>query len=330
MASPQKNPNGTWRIQFMVSGQRVAGTFPTKRAADEFKAKKTAEILAQTSGKTGTVKTLLEALDEYALKVSPTKRGNDKEQIRLVAFKGQDHKLPLKKKLSDITKGDLAEWRDRRLALNSRGSVLRDMTLLGHVFEVARRDWEWIEVNPMRDVKRPGEPDHRERVISPREIRRMLRAMKYSPQVRSVSNAVAHCFLLALSTGMRAGELCAIKWGDVKKDYVVLHVSKTGSGRDVPVSPVGLRIIERMRGWDDEFVFGMKSQSLDANFRKYRERAGLSGFTFHDARHTAATRLAVKPGINPLILCKIFGWKQTKMALTYFNPTASQMAGMLV
>lgn len=97
----------------------------------------------------------------------------------------------------------------------------------------------------------------------------------------------------------------------------------------MPLSALGHRIIEHVRGWDVEHVFGLKSQSLDANFRKYRERARLSGFAFHDARHTAAMRLAVKRSINPLILYKIFGWKQTKMALTYFNPTASQMAGML-
>lgn len=137
-----------------------------------------------------------------------------------------------------------------------------------------------------------------------------------------MSNSVAHCFLLALSTGMRAGELCAIKWDYMKKDYVVLHKPKTGPGRVVSLSPMGLRILERTRGWDAEYAFGMKSEPFDANLRKYRERAGLEGFTFHDTCYTATTRLVVKPSIKRLILCEIFGWKQTKTTLTYFNPTA--------
>jgi hypothetical protein len=92
---------------------------------------------------------------------------------------------------------------------------------------------------------------------------------------------------------------------------------------------VGTRIIERMRGWDDESVFGITSQSLDRNFRKYRDKAGLEGFTFHDSRHNAATRVALLPGMTVLVLCKLFGWKGTKQALTYFNPSPAQMAAML-
>ena len=79
-----------------------------------------------------------------------------------------------------------------------------------------------------------------------------------------------------------------------------------------------------MRGYDDDLVFGLKSQTLDAMFRKYRGKAGLSGFTFHDARHTAATRLAQR--LHVLELCKVFGWTSTSRALTYFNASASDIA----
>lgn len=67
----------------MVKGTRASGTFPTSRAANEFKARRTAEILAQDPEKPTSTKTLADALDEYALKVSPTKRGSRWELIRL-------------------------------------------------------------------------------------------------------------------------------------------------------------------------------------------------------------------------------------------------------
>ena len=325
MAKPVKTPEGTWRIQFMVQGVRCDGTFGTKREAENYQARRKTEILTTKVEGLGAVRTLEQALDEYGTKVSPTKRGEGKEVIRLKAFKKQQ--LPMKKPLGQVTTSDLVAWRDSRLEVNARGSVLRDITLLGNVFEVAMREWQWIKENPMRGVKRPANPDHRKRVITGLEIRTMLRSLGYGPQVRSVSNAVAHCFLTALSTGMRAGELTGLRWEDVKNRHVVLHTSKTGAGRDVPLSRVGKRLLERMRGWDAELVFGLKPQSLDALFRKYRDKAGLSGFTFHDSRRNAATRISKK--VDPLMLTRIFGWKDPKMAMTYYAPSMDAVAELL-
>ena len=325
MAKPTKTAQGTWRVQFMVRGIRDGGTFATKREADEYKARKTTQILAQADGRAGSVKTLRDALRRYAEEVSPTKRGERLEIVRLSAFERQQ--LPVHRTLDKLTTADLVSWRDSRLSVNARGSVLRDMTLLGSVLETARREWQWIEKNPIRDVKRPANPDHRKRIITGPEIRKMLRSLGYGWPVRSVSQAVAAAFLMALSTGMRAGEICGLEWPDVHGDYVHLSLTKNGSARDVPLSPVGRKIIERMRGWDSVSVFGVKSQTLDALFRRARDRAGLAGFTFHDSRRNAATRLSKR--VDPLMLCRIFGWRRTDQALTYYSKTASQIAGLL-
>ena len=304
---------------------RESGSFATKAQAIAWAARRATELRAVATGGAGRVKTLRDALREYADKVSPGKRGWQKELVRLAAFERQA--LPITRKLAELTTADLVRWRDARLAINARGSVLRDMTLLGHVLETARREWQWIDANPMRDVRRPAEPDHRTRVISGLEIRRMLRALGHGGPVRSVSQAVAMAFLLALATGMRAGELCALRWGDVHADFVRLHTSKTGAGRDVPLSPYARRLVARLAGWDAVALLGVKSQTLDALFRRARDRAGLAGFTFHDARHTAATRMARR--LDVLDLCKTFGWRSTTQALTYYNPSASQIAGRL-
>ena len=325
MATPKKTAQGTWRVQIEVRGVRESFTGSTKREAADWAARRSTEIKAMATGKAGTVKTLGQALDRYAEEVSPTKRGESKEIIRLKAFKKQA--LPISRKLGDLTTADLVAWRDARLTVNARGSVLRDMTLLGSVLEVARREWQWIATNPMRDVKRPANPDHRQRVISGLEVRRILRKLGYGFPVRTVSQAVAACFLMALSTGMRAGELCGLRWTDVKGDFVRLPMTKNGTARDVPLSLVARKLLDRMKGWDDELVFGLKSQTLDALFRKARDRAKLEGFTFHDSRHTAATRLAQR--LHVLDLCRVFGWKRTDQALVYYNEKASTIASRL-
>lgn len=327
MATPKKTAQGTWRVQIEVRGVRDSHTAPTRREAVEWAARRSTEIRAMATGKAGTVKTLHDAMRRYAEEVSPTKRGERAEVIRLAAFERQG--LPLRTTLDKLTTADLVAWRDARLAVNARGSVLRDMTLLGSVLEVARREWQWIASNPMRDVKRPQNPDHRQRIITGVEVRRMLRQLGHQPRgpVRSVSQAVGMCFLMALASGMRAGELCAIAWADVRADHVRLHTSKTGAGRDVPLTPAAQRIIQRMRGWDAVQVFGVSSQTLDALFRRARDRAGLAGFTFHDSRHTAATHLAQR--LHVLDLCRMFGWKGTSQAMTYYNASASSIAKRL-
>lgn len=314
-------------MQFMVNGIRDGGTFATAREANEFQARRTLELKTVAAGRGGSLYTLDQALTKYAEEVSPKKRGEAKEIIRLAAFRKQG--LPIHRKLSEVTTVDLVLWRDARLKVNARGSVLRDMTLLGNVFEIARREWQWIERNPMKDVRRPQNPDHRKVVISGSQIRRMLRAMGHGGPVRSVAQSVAVCFLVALTNGMRAGELCGLRWDDVHTDFLRLPITKNGQSRDVPMSPYVRRLIGRMRGYDPVYVFGLKPQTLDANFRKYRDRAKLSGFTFHDSRHTAATRLAMSRKLDSLQLCAMFGWKNPKQAMVYFNPTASDLAALL-
>ena len=331
MAKPKKTAQGTWRIQFEVGAQRFSGTFDTAREANAFEAASRAELKTSATGVKGQGKTLRDALRKFAEEESPKRRGERWEIVRLTAFEKLEHSLPVNKPLARFDEDDLKAWRDRRLTATSRGTVLRDMTLLASVLETARIEWRWITVNPIRDVKKPASPAHRQRVIAPGEIRGVLRALgHHGGPVRSVSQAVAVCFLLALATGMRAGELCGLLWVNVKPTYVTAHdvkAKQTGVSRSVPLSPVAQKLIERLRAWDDKMVVGVAPATLDTLYRRARKRAGLSGFTFHDARHTAATRMAGQ--LHILELCKVFGWKNTSQALTYFNPKAADIAAKL-
>lgn len=194
------------------------------------------------------------------------------------------------------------------------GSVLREMTTLATVFEAARREWRWIDSNPVRDVRRPAQPKHREKTLTPIEILAMLRALKWrsTGKPATTTQAIGRAFVFALQTGMRAGEICGLEWADLQAHSVKIRDGKTGA-RTVPITPTARRTIESMRGRDDIRIFGMDSQSLDVLFRRARSKAGLSGFVFHDTRHTAATRMAQK--LHVLELCNVFGWTSTTRAL---------------
>lgn len=323
MASVQKTASG-YRVQVAVRGQRDSRVFRTRREADAWAAQRETELRTMADASPSQRHTLGDMLARYRDEVSVTKRGQRWEIIRINRFLAGWPNL-CARRLCEITPELMARWRDDRSRQVSSGSVLREMGQIGAAFETARREWRWIDHNPIGDVRRPRTPDHREVVISRRQMRGMLRALGYRPghPVREQRHAVAVCFLVALRTGMRAGELCGLTWDCVFEDYAVLPVTKT-KPRRVPLPPKSRALIERMRGWDERLVFGLGVSSLDALFRKYRARAGLSGFTFHDARHTAATWLARR--VDVLDLCKAFGWADPKRAMIYYNPTASDIA----
>lgn len=336
MASITKHKSG-YRAQVYVKGQRDSAIFRTKREAEAWSAARETALRANQTALPGDKHTLADAMCKYRDEISPTKRGQRWEEVRITSML-RDKNLPCGEPVGKITTPHLAIWRDARALEVSAGTVLREIGLLSAVFEAARREWKWIAENPLNDMRKPRAPDHREVVITRAQIRSMLGEMGYSPRrpVRTVGQSVAVCFLVALRTGMRAGELCGLTWDRVHDGYCSTP-HKTGRTattlRDVPLTNKAMRLIERMRGWDDRLVFGLKSQSLDALFRKYRQRAGLDGFTFHDSRHTAATWIAGKMhshGISAqqavLDMCKMFGWTKIDRALIYYNPSAADIA----
>lgn len=315
-----------YRAQVCVNKTRDTKTFRSIREAKAWAAARETELRSIQASSPGELHTLADAMRKYAKEVSPTKQGARWEELRLAAMIRLAD-LPVNSKLAALTPDHIGQWRNLRLTQVGPGTVLREIGLLSAVLETARREWRWITVNPIADVRKPRMPDHREVLITRPQIKAMLRTMGYSPArpIRTVAQACSVAFLIALRTGMRAGELCGVKWSDVYDGYCKVN-GKTGK-RDVPLTAKAQRLIEAMRGYDPAYVVGVTSQSLDAMFRKYRKRAGLSGFTFHDARHVAATWMAKK--VHVLELCRAFGWKNTTRALTYFNSSAADIAKRL-
>lgn len=325
MPSIQAKAKG-FRAQVNIRGVRESATFASKREAQTWAARRETELRAIATGKGQTVRTLGQLLERYHNEVSPEKKGARWEKIRLEAM---ERYLPVSKKLADLRPKDFAKYRDDRLKMGlGKGTVLREMGLLTSVMEQARKEWEWVAVNPLKDVTKPSSPPSRARVISRWEIKAMVRSLGWrGRQVGSLSESCALAFLVALRTGMRAGELCGLTWASVSPGKAILPDTKNGERREVPLSPKAERLIARARWIGTNEVFGIKSGTLDALFRRARERAKLEGFTFHDSRHTAATWMARK--VDMMTLCKIFGWKDSRYALLYYNPKTEDLAKRL-
>lgn len=323
MASIEKHKDG-YRVQVYVLGTRDSKKFRTLREANAWASMRETELRADAKKSPKEKHTLRELFEKYRDEVSPTKRGSHWEVVRINKFLRSS--LPVDQPLHLCSSEALGIWRDAQTI--SAGSIIREFGLLSAIFEFARRELKWLDTNPVKDVRKPKSPDHRDITITRHQIKLMLQAFGYSPQLRisSINQSVAVMFLLALRTGMRAGELCGLTWDKVKDNYCILPVTKT-TPRHVPLSKKAVKLLYKMRGFDNRLVFSVSSATRDALFRRARDSAGLDGFTFHDARHTAATWISRK--VDVLTLCKIFGWSSTTQALTYFNPKTKDISDML-
>lgn len=315
---------GKHRAHVCINGKRKSKVFASKREAEQW-IRITEHSIVTTPENQHTLRELLETYQET---VTPNKRGKRWEFIRINAYLNSS--LPVDKPLSHCTSEVLGKWRDERMNKDNvgAGTIIRDFGLLSAIFEHARRELKWVDDNPVKDVRKPPSPRHREVVINWRQVKAIVKALGYKPNhpVRTVSQSVALCFLVALRTGMRAGELCSLTWDKVHDEYCVLPITKT-IPRQVPLSTKASRLILKARSLHQSSVFLLAPQSLDSVFRKAKKLSQTNNITFHDARHTAATMLSKK--VDVLTLCKIFGWSSTSMALTYYNPKVQDIAKML-
>lgn len=307
-----------WHVEIRRIGHPPqSASFPTKSEAAEWAAETERQI---RQGKHGIARrSVAELLEEYARKVTPTKRGRAWEERRIAWMRQQPFARLM---LADLTPKALADWRDARLSAASGETVRRDFNLLSHALNVAIREWGWLHENPCQRVSRPAGNPARERIATDDEIARICHAGGYEvgkpPETLTARTAAA--FVFSVETGMRAGEIIGLTHpgGPV----AVLPRTKNGDRREVPLSEAAQQILRDVGG-----NFGLTGPQRDALWRKIVKRAGIEGLHFHDARATAITRLSKK--LDVLALARMVGHRDIRMLQRYYRPSAEDIAKLL-
>ena len=328
MPTPTKRANGTWQIKIRLAGHPAESqVFDSKTKGMAWGYAREAELRAQ--GK-GLVKaTFQDAVDKYIKDVCPTHKSGDNEAKRLMALCKMPGLLPVLRPLTEVTAVDLSRFRDTRLEQVSVATVRKEMTIIRSALESARRDWGMLESNPISDVKKPPAPPDRKRLFTEDETKRILLALNYHGNVTTLQHQVAVALLLAFETGMRAGELLGMTWCAVNLDarYVTLPETKNGDQRDVSLSSKAIDLISKLKGLDKTYVFTVTSASLDALFRKAREKCGIENLHFHDSRANAITALSQK--LDVLDLARMIGHRDIKNLMIYYRKSATLIANKL-
>lgn len=268
--------------------------------------------------------TLGAVLERYRLEVTPGKKGAYVEDCRLTALRRAE---VAKLKMSALSSAQLAAFRDERLKTVSAATVNRELNLISHAIEIARREWGiYMPENPTRLVRRPKQPKARERRFAKGEEQRLLKACKAAR-----NKSLLPIVLLAIETGMRQSELVGLELPriDLKKRIAVLPDTKNGESRTVPLSKKAIEVIKSMPPTRTERLFpGQTTEAVKRAFIRACERAKIENFHFHDLRHEATSRL-FELGLNPMEVAAITGHKTLQMLKRYTHLDAQDLARRL-
>jgi integrase len=229
------------------------------------------------------------------------------------------------RQLEDVRPADIAAWRDKRLSEVAAPSVRREMVLLRSVLELCRTEWGWLHTNPMDGVAWADKGKPRSRRISDAEIAKLVKSSRLKDVAGNATQRVMLAFQFAIETAMRAGEICGLREADLHPTWAHLPETKNGDERDVPLSKAALAVLARLP--KSPRVFDLNPASLDALWRALRDRTDIVDLHFHDTRHEAITRLARK--LNVPELARMVGTRDLKTLMTYYNPSASDIAARL-
>ena len=153
--------------------------------------------------------------------------------------------------------------------------------------------------------------------------------------------------VICFSTGLRLGEICALKWSDIDIDEKILRVNRTVQriavpGRDTKTSllegtPKSIFSLREIPLSDDlinllfpfygkgEYVVGVRKpvepRTYQYHFRKFLKASGIGKKNFHITRHTFATN-CINNGTDVKSLSEILGHSDVSITLNkYVHPT---------
>jgi len=266
--------------------------------------------------------TLGDLVRRYRDNVSPRKRTGNYERIMLAAFLTR----PIcRKRISELTGADFAEYRDQRLAHIKPSSLRRELVPIRHLFSVARHEWRLpIQSNPVDGLSITSSDQRRERRLHGGELERLTEAARKGRNPLTI-----RIVLLAVLTGMRRGEILNIRERHIRRDTRTLLIpeSKTGRARTIPLTNRALQLLPAAHD-PSQRLFPLSANAFRLSWERLRKRAGLRDLHFHDLRHEAISRF-FEAGLTVPEVASISGHSDMRMLFRYSHARATEIARKL-
>lgn len=198
----------------------------------------------------------------------------------------------------------------------------------------------WLSRNPCKGLS-----------FSPKEKRQDIRALSIEQQKKleefAFEESECSAIIIGLATGMRVGEISALKWTDIDFEYGVINVNRTlqripdpanqgqtkvimgspktkSSFRKIPLA-TNLKnyLLEKKESSHSDYVVCSNQGFAEPRVINYRlkrviKQTGLAPFHFHVLRHTFATR-CIENNIDISSLSKLLGHTSVKLTLDTYT-----------
>ena len=209
--------------------------------------------------------------------------------------------------------------------------------------------------NTAKETKSPKVDKQKIRALTQEQANALLKVAKERGEI------VHMIILLALSTGMRRGEVFALSWDnvDLKEGTVTVNQSVTtaggriiwtrpkteGSNRKIKLAPDAVAKLKKYKVWQTEHRFSMgdkweqtglvvanmyggvthPTSFASGHFKPLLKKAGISSdVSFHDLRHTHATLLLQK-GVNIKVVAERLGHSNASMTMDVYSHVMPDM-----
>jgi integrase len=255
--------------------------------------------------------TVGELVARYRDTVSVRKRGHDVERIVLNAF--LLHPI-CRRRLSEITTTHFAQYRDERLGEVKPATLKRQLGPIRNMFNVARDEWGLpIRENPLAKLQFNGADQRRERRLRPGELDKIIKAAETcrNPLIRPI-------VLFAIATGMRRGEILAVKQQDIDfaGQALLIPETKNGHARTIPLSNEAIALLHDNRREGQDRVFPITANAFRLAWERVKKRANIEDLRFHDLRHEAVSRF-FELGLTAPEVAMISGHRDMRMLFRY-------------
>ncbi len=272
-------------------------------------------------------KTFADAIARYYKEELP-KKGNDarNRQHHLDWWNFHLGTYPLSQVRPSVIKETIAILETEESAKKIKrapGTVVRYIASLSHLLSTAYKEWEWIPENPVSKISKPSLSNARQRYLSREEHAALLVEVK-----KSKCPVLLPIVVLALSSGMRAGEIMHLTWEDVDfvEEVIRLRTSKNGEPRIVPLRGYAQILLADLRSKagnpsEKALLFPSPNEStrpydIRSAWEAALKRAKIEDFHLHDTRHVTATTLR-KQGKDLYEIGALLGHKDARSTARY-------------
>lgn len=207
--------------------------------------------------------------------------------------------------------------------------------------------WQLIPMNPILGIIKPKKEHKELNVWDIGTVKEFLSIIEDKPYYIA--------FLIALTTGMRQGEICALRWenyNEVEGIITITHsmqrnkelkAPKTGKKRKIVLMEETKAALKRQKIRQTELKLLLPDEykktgfictnpsgepynpkTLLATFKNVINKHNLPQIRFHDLRHTYAT-IALQNDVNPKIVSEILGHSKITMTLDLYSHVLPEM-----